>query len=1743
MKRLVKITLELLISLSLNSWIAAYSQTITPDQLEKETGGIQENQRLPSSPESMWNVLFNLPVSKQTWGVESDGQFLYCTFPYDPNFAFGKYTNTGVLLQSFNIPGVPVYSSPNFYSLRDMCNDGTYFYAISYEYPSAKLYKLDLINKNLISSVTLPFSYGYQVTFDHALDAGNGGFWCGDYYRSFSVKMDGTLIGGPYTLVSSCYGSATDEYSNPGTKHIWYGSTSAYALLQWNPLTQAYTGVSHSLTDLSPSATYPYVYGLSDSKLFDPGNLVLLGTAYYYSVSSSSYHLFCYEMAPSVMFPIDVGVVSIVSPVSGTNLGTSEIVQAIIKNYGTTSVSNIPVKYSINGAAPISNTIPNILLPGQQLTWQFSPNADLHLYNNYQVCVTTMLAGDQFPPNDGKCKTVKNNFPSTTDTIWPNNLPNWTGTVEGPASPTPNIISQNSLIKYGSGEARAGWAKFPLTTIPSGVQITDVGLSWWLQSQTGAPCLSLHRLTADPITTPPASLYYNIKNGFDYTGMVNSWSTAGSWHSSNLQTNGNVLGDIQNAVDSLASWFGIGFYDPETCASCYNGSADGWNETHTPYLKVSYQIKLAHDVGVDTIIMDDFILSGTLVTPKAKVRNYGSTNETFSIVMTGPSAYTSSITITRPAGSGDTLLSFTPLTLTGSGMQSFNCCAVLATDVNYFNQCKGKQIHIDSVLTRAFGYITQSLTPGILKGPATFYLEHPDVVTQITVNTTTESLVCGTWGKDPAGLSTWYAAELDDPSNPSSDQLVTINTNSGAYTFIGPLGVAIDGMSYDYITGKLYGISSNNVGTGKFATTLYEINRLTGQAVLFANLGYTAGKITNLACNANGMLFFTDVQSDRMYSVDPLNYSKELLGSAGNNFKLNSDMEFDRASGNLFLSAVDSNLNTGAIYRINSANCQNTFINYFPNGIIMSGIAIPYNPILSAVDMGIMTISSPKTGVLTNNEAIIARVRNYGTTSMANFNVSCQLGSGAIQTFPWAGSGFPPLAAGDWIDLPFNNLYNLATPGAGYCMKAWVWNATGDANWINDTVRKCVKNTACTITNLCFPGSQPEVELCGNNINGGCNSIPIAYVPLNPGDAWCGSVWKIDTLMDEDWYSFTIATSKTVHLKIRSAFDLDLNLVSLPCNSNAPFMSKTFVKCTEDSLVYPLLPPGTYAFRIAPNTNESDLVCGFSNNYALKFVLIPPQPTVITTLGSLNGLCMGVQTVPVYIDSCYNIQQMHLSIDVPPGVTLMGFNNLNPALNPAYFSITQNATQILITWFSMIAATPGSGLLVNLFLDLPAGTSNLSWSAAPDTSYYANGIIGTIPSVWVNGSTNLLNCNNLSGSIYYAHKNSVGTSAPKLMGNYPSWCGVIAQLWQGTSLIDTACAGYNGNYTFSNVPNGNYTLKAKINEVWGGGNSVDAQQIQMNMVQLGGFTLNGIWLAAGDVNGIGSLPNSSDALLIMRRFVGIIPSFLPPSVFPGKPDWFTQSFNISVNGTSNQTQDIHVLCTGDVNGSYVTQPPPKNLINFNTNRVIVATNGVVEVPVYTTQSVELGSISLVFNYPINLEILDISIKESPENLVFLAKAGQCRLAWYGINPFILRAGDVLLTMKVKVQDLEFPAIFSNTDETVFSDGMANLFEDVHLEIPKIIPADNGTGIFLDNVPNPFSVLTEIQFTLPQAGYITIKVYNTLGEEIRTLFQGNESSGSHELRFDRSNLSNGIYFYKIQTPFGSKVKTMIISYIE
>lgn len=98
------------------------------------------------------------------------------------------------------------------------------------------------------------------------------------------------------------------------------------------------------------------------------------------------------------------------------------------------------------------------------------------------------------------------------------------------------------------------------------------------------------------------------------------------------------------------------------------------------------------------------------------------------------------------------------------------------------------------------------------------------------------------------------------------------------------------------------------------------------------------------------------------------------------------------------------------------------------------------------------------------------------------------------------------------------------------------------------------------------------------------------------------------------------------------------------------------------------------------------------------------------------------------------------------------------------------------------------------------------------------------------------------------------------------------------------------------------------------------------------------------------------------------------------------------------------------------------------------------------------------------------------------------------------------------------------------------------EYSKVVEVDFAAPVaygLSQNYPNPFNPSTKIQFSVPQSGKVVIKLYNMLGQELKTLLNETREAGIHTIDFNASQLHSGVYFYKIEAGSFSSIKKMTL----
>jgi photosystem II stability/assembly factor-like uncharacterized protein len=123
-------------------------------------------------------------------------------------------------------------------------------------------------------------------------------------------------------------------------------------------------------------------------------------------------------------------------------------------------------------------------------------------------------------------------------------------------------------------------------------------------------------------------------------------------------------------------------------------------------------------------------------------------------------------------------------------------------------------------------------------------------------------------------------------------------------------------------------------------------------------------------------------------------------------------------------------------------------------------------------------------------------------------------------------------------------------------------------------------------------------------------------------------------------------------------------------------------------------------------------------------------------------------------------------------------------------------------------------------------------------------------------------------------------------------------------------------------------------------------------------------------------------------------------------------------------------------------------------------------------------------------------------------------------------------------EISFPSLNTGYVSTWYgrilktTDGGATFVSNINSGIP-------GAYKLYQNDPNPFNPSTIIKFQISKAAYITLKVFDVLGREVKTLVNEYMNTGEHEINFDAGGLNSGIYFYKLTAGDFSETKKMLM----
>ena len=264
---------------------------------------------------------------------------------------------------------------------------------------------------------------------------------------------------------------------------------------------------------------------------------------------------------------------------------------------------------------------------------------------------------------------------------------------------------------------------------------------------------------------------------------------------------------------------------------------------------------------------------------------------------------------------------------------------------------------------------------------------------------------------------------------------------------------------------------------------------------------------------------------------------------------------------------------------------------------------------------------------------------------------------------------------------------------------------------------------------------------------------------------------------------------------------------------------------------------------------------------------------------------------------------------------------------------------------------------------------------------------------------------------------------------------------------------------------------------------------------------------------------------------------------------------VTVGSGANQNT-IQLFDTGGVSlGAFIpvgSLNSPFYIIQRNSEYLIGNSSGTNDVQKYdlsgTFLSTFISSSSLAFpQQMIKLAdgIIAICGFSSPSGLVFFDSAGSYLNTFNSITGnrgvYKLGNGNYLTTNGTGVHEID-----DTTGALIRTIATASNFQFIDLYNPSGLTgignefkSTPGEYKLYENYPNPFNPVTNIRFSIPKNGFVSLKIYDALGREISSLVNEFRQAGEYTVNFNASNLMSGVYFYTLKSESFSATKKMML----
>ena len=322
-------------------------------------------------------------------------------------------------------------------------------------------------------------------------------------------------------------------------------------------------------------------------------------------------------------------------------------------------------------------------------------------------------------------------------------------------------------------------------------------------------------------------------------------------------------------------------------------------------------------------------------------------------------------------------------------------------------------------------------------------------------------------------------------------------------------------------------------------------------------------------------------------------------------------------------------------------------------------------------------------------------------------------------------------------------------------------------------------------------------------------------------------------------------------------------------------------------------------------------------------------------------------------------------------------------------------------------------------------------------------------------------------------------------------------------------------------------------------NSFDGSLILQSLVNL--FTMGPCEMVAADVSGDGTI-TGYDAALLLRWRVG-----LPVPGHTG--EWKFNPDSLCYNRLTAHmlNQDYWGIIIGDVSLNWPGDGPPKPRSGADGTSIVfspkaASPGGTFTLPIVLETTQPIYSADLTLHY--DAQVLSPTEALCTELTVDFATAykvdeGQIRVAMAGAKPVL--GGGPILRILFEVSE-EIPEGASSQFDLIMTlNETYTIARSESFTAQPPVPQEYGLS---QNYPNPFNPETVITYQLPEDGYVTLNVYNVLGQEITTLVDESKEAGYYSIRWKGQDsrgldVASGVYYYRIEVEEFTSTRRMLL----